>query len=55
MKTRGAHGVTSEVDREVANVALGRAIASVPEATVMGAYNSVSAIADPGAPAIPKV
>merc|ERR1712076_350743 len=46
----GANGVTSKADWEAVNAALGRVFASVPEATVMDVYNSVSAITDPGVP-----
>merc|ERR1712060_90702 len=47
----GANGVTSKADWEAVNAALGRVIASVPEATVMDVYNAVSQITDPGVPA----
>jgi hypothetical protein len=50
----GANGVTSKADWEATNAALGRVIASVPEATVMDVYNSVSDITDPGVPAYMK-
>merc|ERR1712207_62317 len=50
----GANGVTSKADWEAVNAALGRVIASVPEATVMDVYNSVSGITDPGVPAYLK-
>merc|ERR1712084_80802 len=50
----GANGVTSKADWEAVNAALGRLIASVPEATVMDVYNSVSGITDPGVPAYLK-
>ena len=46
----GASGVTSQAE-EAVNAALGRVIASVPESTVMDAYNSVSASTDLGVPA----
>merc|ERR1712222_265609 len=36
------------------NAALGRVVASVPEATVMDVYNAVFAITDPGVPAYMK-
>ena len=36
------------------NAALGRVVASVPEATVMDVYNSVSATTDPGVPTYMK-
>jgi len=51
---KGANGVTSKADWEAVNAALGRVIASVPEATVMDVYKSVSAITDPGVPAYLK-
>jgi hypothetical protein len=51
---KGANGVTSKADWEAVNAALGRVIASVPEATVMDVYNAVSAITDPGIPAYLK-
>jgi len=51
---KGANGVTSKADWEAVNAALGRVIASVPEATVMDVYNSVSQITDPGVPAYMK-
>merc|ERR1712014_554961 len=50
----GPNGVTSKADWETVNAALGRVIASVPEATVMDVYNSVSGITDPGIPAYLK-
>jgi len=50
----GANGVTSKGDWEAVNAALGRVIASVPEATVMDVYNAVSDITDPGVPAYLK-
>merc|ERR1712107_577544 len=50
----GPNGVTSKADWEAVNAALGRVVASVPEATVMDVYNSVSGITDPGAPAYLK-
>merc|ERR1719159_687233 len=50
----GANGVTSKADWEAVNAALGRVIASVPEATVMDVYNAVSGITDPGVPAYLK-
>merc|ERR1712071_341813 len=50
----GANGVTSKADWEAVNAALGRVIASVPEATVMDVYNTVSDITDPGVPAYLK-
>merc|ERR1712013_319413 len=50
----GANGVTSKADWEAVNAALGRVIASVPEATVMDVYNAVSDITDPGVPAYLK-
>merc|ERR1712241_554205 len=50
----GANGMTSKADWEAVNAALGRVIASVPEATVMDVYNAVSAITDPGVPAYLK-
>merc|ERR1719206_1573356 len=46
----GANGVTSKADWDAVNAALGRVIASVPEATVMDVYNAVSDITDPGVP-----
>lgn len=46
----GPNGVTSRVDWDNVNAALGRVVASVPESTVMDVYNSVSAITDPGVP-----
>jgi len=48
------NGVTSKADWEAVNAALGRVIASVPEATVMDVYNAVSQITDPGVPAYMK-
>merc|ERR1712004_348992 len=51
---KGANGVTSKADWEAVNAAIGRIVASVPEATVMDVYNSVSAITDPGVPAYLK-
>merc|ERR1712186_49453 len=50
----GANGVTSKADWQAVNAALGRVIASVPEATVMDVYNSVSSVTDPGVPAYLK-
>merc|ERR1711881_473462 len=50
----GPSGVTSKADWEAINAALGRVFASVPESTVMDAYNAVSGITDPGAPAYLK-
>merc|ERR1712176_1116637 len=50
----GANGVTPKADWEAVNAALGRVIASVPEATVMDVYNAVSDITDPGVPAYLK-
>lgn len=50
----GANGVTSKADWEAVNAALGRVVASVPEATVMDVYNAVSDITDPGVPAYLK-
>merc|ERR1712151_1086926 len=50
----GANGVTSKADWEAVNAALGRVIASVPEATVMDVYNAVSDITAPGVPAYLK-
>merc|ERR1719343_260922 len=43
-------GVTSKADFEAINAALGRAIASVPESTVMDVYNSFSALVSPDVP-----
>merc|ERR1719517_65144 len=40
----GSSGVTSKADFEAINAALGRAIASVPESTVMDVYNSFSGV-----------
>merc|ERR1712241_1347791 len=51
---KGVNGMTSKADWEAVNAALGRVIASVPEATVMDVYNAVSAITDPGVPAYLK-
>lgn len=50
----GSNGMTSKGDWEAVNAALGRVVASVPEATVMDVYNAVSAITDPGVPAYMK-
>merc|ERR1711963_177816 len=50
----GATGVTSKADWEAVNAALGRVVASVPEATVMDVYDAVSKITDPGVPAYMK-
>merc|ERR1712014_162303 len=50
----GPNGVTSKADWEAVNAALGRVVASVPEATVMDVYNAVSGITDPGVPAYMK-
>nr|AAC23723.1 peridinin-chlorophyll a-binding protein PCP precursor [Lingulodinium polyedra] len=50
----GPNGVTSRADWDSVNAALGRVIASVPEATVMDVYNSVSGITDPAVPAYMK-
>merc|ERR1719413_277279 len=47
----GPNGVTSRADWDSVNAALGRVFASVPEATVMDVYNSVSGITDPAVPA----
>merc|ERR1712150_465962 len=47
---KGANGVTSKADWEAVNAALGRVIASVPEATVMDVYDAVSRITDEGVP-----
>merc|ERR1719336_1407550 len=47
----GPNGVTSKADWEAVNAALGRVVASVPEATVMDVYDAVSKITDPGVPA----
>merc|ERR1719487_2934466 len=46
-----ANGVCSEAQLTAINAAIGRMIASVPESTTMGVYNSVSAIVDPKVPA----
>merc|ERR1719219_2450055 len=46
-----ASGVCSESQLTAITAALGRMIASVPEATTMDVYNSVSAIVDPKVPA----
>merc|ERR1712039_332137 len=46
----GSSGVTSKADFEAINAALGRAIASVPESTVMDVYNSFSALVSPDVP-----
>merc|ERR1711933_437289 len=43
-------GVTSKGDFEAINAALGRAIASVPESTVMDVYNSFSSLVSPDVP-----
>merc|ERR1719216_324636 len=51
---KGVNGVTSKADWEAVNAALGRVIASVPEATVMDVYNAVGQITDPGVPAYLK-
>merc|ERR1712107_62863 len=48
------NGVTSKADWEAVNAAIGRIVASVPEATVMDVYNSVSAITDSQVPAYMK-
>merc|ERR1712107_399303 len=48
------NGVTSKADWEAVNAAIGRIVVSVPEATVMDVYNSVSAITDSGVPAYMK-
>jgi len=50
----GPNGVTSRADWDGVNAALGRVFASVPEATVMDVYNSVSGITDPAVPAYMK-
>merc|ERR1712151_1487068 len=50
----GANGVTSKADWEAVNAAIGRIMASVPEATVMDVYNSVSSITDSSVPAYLK-
>lgn len=50
----GANGVTSKADWEAVNAAIGRIVASVPEATVMDVYNAVSKITDPQVPAYMK-
>merc|ERR1712012_1319816 len=44
----------SKADWEAVNAAIGRIVASVPEATVMDVYNSVSAITDSQVPAYMK-
>merc|ERR1712050_551454 len=44
-------GVCSEAQLTAINAAIGRMIASVPESTTMGVYNSVSALVDPKVPA----
>merc|ERR1719243_512526 len=46
-----ANGVCSEAQLTAINAAIGRMIASVPESTTMGVYNSVSALVDPKVPA----
>merc|ERR1711992_526194 len=46
-----ASGVCSESQLTAINAAIGRMIASVPESTTMGVYNSVSSIVDPKVPA----
>jgi len=46
-----ANGVCSEAQLTAINAAIGRLIASVPESTTMGVYNSVSALVDPKVPA----
>merc|ERR1711972_1282964 len=46
-----ANGVCSEAQLTAINAAIGRMIASVPESTTMGVYNSVSALVDPQVPA----
>merc|ERR1711972_643490 len=46
-----ADGVCSEAQLTAINAAIGRMIASVPESTTMGVYNSVSALVDPKVPA----
>merc|ERR1719192_3100636 len=51
---KGVNGVTSQANWEAVNAALGRVIASVPEATVMDVYNAVSDITDPSVPAYLK-
>merc|ERR1712070_335381 len=48
------NGVTSRVDWDAVNAALGRVFASVPESTVMDVYNAVSSITDSGVPAYLK-
>merc|ERR1719160_733062 len=44
-------GVCSEAQLTAINAAIGRMIASVPESTTMGVYDSVSALVDPKVPA----
>merc|ERR1711866_39520 len=46
-----ASGVCSEAKLTAINAAIGRMIASVPEATTMDVYNSVGALVDPKVPA----
>jgi len=46
-----SNGVCSEAQLTAINAAIGRLIASVPESTTMGVYNSVSALVDPKVPA----
>merc|ERR1712159_858691 len=43
-----------KADWEAVNAAIGRVVASVPEATVMDVYNAVSKITDPQVPAYMK-
>merc|ERR1712062_589004 len=46
-----ANGVCSEAQLTAINAAIGRMIASVPESTTMGVYDTVSSIVDPKVPA----
>merc|ERR1719394_733409 len=46
-----ASGVCSEAQLTAINAAIGRMIASVPESTTMGVYNSVKDLVDPKVPA----